>query len=145
MMKLTSPLFFNNGEFPEIFTCDGSGVNPPLDIAGVPKKTESLALVLRDPDSVEGIFIHWVLWNIDPKTHSIEIDSFPDGAVAGKTTNNKTHYFGPCPPRGTHRYYFTLYALDAKIYLNEGATVDHLNAAMAGHIIAQTDLMAKYR
>jgi Raf kinase inhibitor-like YbhB/YbcL family protein len=145
MMKLTSPYFFNNNGFPEMFTCDGSGVNPPLDIADVPHKTKSLALVLRDPDAVEGIFIHWALWNINPKTHRIEIDSVPKGAVVGRTTNNKTHYFGPCPPSGTHRYIFTLYALDIKIYLKEGATVDQLNAAMAGHIITQTDLMAKYR
>jgi len=145
MMKLTSSLFTHNDGFPERSTCDGKDVNPPLDIAGVLHKAESLALILRDPDAVEGIFIHWIMWNIDPETRHIKDDSVPDGAVLGKTTNGKTHYVGPCPPSGTHRYIFTLYALDTKIYLNEGDTVEQLNAAMEGHILAQTDLMAKYR
>jgi len=144
-MKLTSPIFLNNDGFPPQHTCDGKDTNPPLDIADVPAKAKSLALVLRDPDAVEGIFIHWIMWNFDPKTEHIKIDSVPDGAVLGKTTNNKTHYIGPCPPEGTHRYIFTLYALDTKLYLNEGDTVAQLNAAILGHILSQTDLLAKYR
>ncbi|MFZ3074136.1 MAG: YbhB/YbcL family Raf kinase inhibitor-like protein [Minisyncoccales bacterium] len=145
MMELTSPLFTHNDGFPERSTCDGRDVNPPLDIAGVPRQAESLALVLRDPDAAEGIFIHWIMWNIDPKTNRIEIDSVPAGAVLGKTTNGRIRYTGPCPPSGTHRYIFTLYALDTKIYLNEGDTAEQLNAAMKNHILEQTDLLAKYR
>ncbi len=144
-MELTSPLFTHNDGFPERSTCDGSDVNPPLEIAGVPRQAESLALILRDPDAVEGIFIHWIMWNIDPKTNRIELDSVPAGAVLGKTTDGGIRYIGPCPPSGTHRYIFTLYALDTKIYLNEGDTAEQLNAAMKGHILEQTDLLAKYR
>jgi Raf kinase inhibitor-like YbhB/YbcL family protein len=144
-MKLTSPLFLNNNGFPPQFTCDGKDNNPPLDIADVPAKAKSLALVLRDPDAPGGIFIHWIMWNIDPKTENIGIGFVPESAVMGKTTDGKTHYVGPCPPEGTHRYIFTLYALETELHLNEGDTIGHLNAAMSGHILAQTDLMAKFR
>jgi len=144
-MQLTSPLFSHNGTFPIIHTCDGGDTNPPLDINGVPDKAMSLALVLHDPDAPGGTFVHWVVWNIDPKTKRIEDDSVPEGAVQGSTTNKKNTYFGPCPPSGSHRYIFTLYALDAKIYLNSGATAEQLYAAMNGHILEKTGLMAKYR
>jgi len=145
MMKLTSPLFVNNGSFPERFTCDGEEVSPPLNISGVPDGTVSLALVLRDPDAVEGIFVHWILWNIDPKTAEIKAGYAPDGAMFGKTTDGKLRYVGPCPPSGTHRYIFSLYALDTAIYLNEGDTVEQLDAAISGHVLEETELLAKYR
>jgi Raf kinase inhibitor-like YbhB/YbcL family protein len=144
-MKITSPLFVNEGGYPSQFTCDGGDRNPPLDIGEVPKKSKSLALILRDPDAVEGIFIHWVVWNIDPKTDRIEIDSVPKGAAAGMTTNGKNHYVGPCPPNGTHRYIFTLYALDTRLNLPATATAEDLNAAMNGHIADEAELTAVYR
>jgi hypothetical protein len=144
-MKLTSPLFANNDGFPEMCTCDGKEVSPPLEIAGVPARAKSLALVLRDPDAAEGTFIHWIMWNIDPKTEHIKTGHAPESAVFGKTTDGKIKYVGPCPPHGTHRYIFTLYALDAKLYLNEGAAIEQFNAAIAGHILAQTQLLAKFR
>jgi Raf kinase inhibitor-like YbhB/YbcL family protein len=145
MMKLTSPLFLNNNGFPEKYTCDGEEVNPPLDIEGVPEGTVSLALVLRDPDAVEGMFIHWILWNFGPKTTEIKAGYLPDGAMLGKTTDGKIGYVGPCPPSGSHRYTFTLYALDTELYINEGVSIGRLEAAMEGHILEQADLMAKYR
>jgi Raf kinase inhibitor-like YbhB/YbcL family protein len=145
MLKLTSPQFLHNDGFPPNYTCDGVDINPPLAIAGVPDKAKSLALVLRDPDAPSGTFIHWIVFNIDPKTDKIDTDSVPSGAVQGATTNGKNYYFGPCPPSGTHRYIFTLYALDEKLMLNEGASIQQLEVAMEGHIIEQTDLMAKYR
>jgi len=144
-MELTSSRFRHNGGFPEEFACDGDGVNPPLDISNVPKRAKSLALVLRDPDAVEGIFIHWILWNMDPKTESIEIDSVPKGASQGVTTNKKNHYVPPCPPSGTHRYFFTLYALDKHLTLPSTTTVEQLNAAMDGHVVDKAELMALYR
>lgn len=144
-MKLTSPLFANNDGFPEMCTCDGKGINPPLDFSLVPAKAKSLALVLRDPDAPGGVFIHWIMWNIDPKTEHIKTGYAPEGAAFGKTTDGKIKYVGPCPPSGTHRYVFTLYALDTKLYLNEGDTIEQLNAAMAGHVIAQSKLMGKFR
>ncbi len=144
-MKLKSSLFRHNGAFPEKFTCDGEGDNPPLDISDVPDHAKSLALVLRDPDAVEGVFIHWLVWNIDPKTEHIEVDSVPKGAVQGMTTNKKNHYVPPCPPSGTHRYTFILYALDTKLDLPSTATVEDLNIALDGHVIDKTDLLAFYR
>jgi Raf kinase inhibitor-like YbhB/YbcL family protein len=144
-MKLTSKLFANFDGYPEAHTCDGIDNNPPLEIANVPGKAKSLVLVLRDPDAVEGIFIHWIVFNIDPDTESIDIDSVPEGATQGKTTNKKIGYVGPCPPDGTHRYIFTLYALDDELHINEGASIEQLNGAMAGHIVATAELTAKYR
>ncbi len=144
-MKLTSPLFLNNGNFPAAFTCDGRETNPPLDIVDVPKEAKSLALVLRDPDAPAGTFIHWIMWNIDPATKQIRQDSVPQGALQGMATSGKNGYVGPCPPGGTHRYVFTLYALDALLDLPASTTAGQLDAAMAGHILAQTDLHARYR
>ncbi len=144
-MEITSPLFANNDGYPEVCTCDGKDINPPLDFARVPAGAKSLALVLRDPDAPGGTFIHWIMWNIDPKTERVKLGQTPEGAVFGKTTDGKTKYVGPCPPHGTHRYIFTLYALDTMIYLNEGATIEQLNAAMAGHILVQAQLLGKFR
>jgi Raf kinase inhibitor-like YbhB/YbcL family protein len=144
-MKLASSRFFNYSGFPAEYTCDGKDINPPLSIAHVPAEAVSLALVLRDPDAPSGTFIHWVIWNIDPKTKTIEENSVPAGAIQGLTTDKRNYYVGPCPPSGTHRYVFTLYALDTGLSLNESTTVDQLEAAMENHIIKQTDLTAKYR
>jgi Raf kinase inhibitor-like YbhB/YbcL family protein len=145
MMKLTSPLFSHNGYFPIVSTCDGSETNPPLEISGVPEGAGSLALILRDPDAPSGVFYHWVVWNIDPKTKTIAANSVPEGAIQGVTTDRQNFYIGPCPPSGTHRYYFDLYALDIKLNLPEATTAPELRAAMKGHIIATADLMAQYR
>jgi len=144
-MKLTSSLFRNNGNYPGAFTCDGRETNPPLEIKDVPRDAKTLALVLRDPDAPSGIFVHWVVWNIDPKIEQIDEDSVPAGALQGRTTDGKHHYVGPCPPSGTHRYIFTVYALDTDLHLNEGATLEQLMVAMHGHIIEQAEIMARYR
>ena len=144
-MKLTSPTFDHNDGFPPGNTCDGAGFSPPLEISGVPPTAESLALVLRDPDAPGGIFIHWILFDIPPKTEKIDTGEIPAGARQGKTTDGKIGYIGPCPPSGTHRYIFTLYALDTKMYLNDGAPIERFNAAISGHIMETAELMAKYR
>ncbi len=144
-MKLTSSLFSNNDGFPGAHTCDGQNVSPPLDIADVPSQTKTLALVLRDPDAPGGIFVHWIMFNISPKIGRIDIGEVPEGARQGKTTDGKTRYVGPCPPSGTHRYIFTLYALDTELYLNEGASIEQFNAAISGHTLATAGLLAKYR
>lgn len=144
-MKLGSPIFQNNDGFPPAHTCDGAESSPPLEISGVPAAAESLALVLRDPDAPGGIFIHWILFGIPPKTEKIDTGEIPAGARQGKTTDGKIGYVGPCPPSGTHRYIFTLYALDTKMYLNDGAPIERFNAAISGHIMETAELMAKYR
>jgi len=144
-LQLSSPLFENNGNFPVDCTCDGKEINPPLQIRGVPENVKSLALILRDPDAPSGTFYHWLVWNIDPNTKLIAADSIPEGAIQGLNSAHQNIYFGPCPPSGTHRYYFDLYALDIKLALPETTTASELIKAMQGHILAQTELMARYR
>lgn len=144
-MQLTSPFFTHNGSYPSKYTCDGENIIPPFNIGDVPSRAKSLAIVLRDPDAVEGIFIHWIIFNIDPKTDEIQMGTVPHGAVQGQTTDKKDHYVGPCPPSGTHRYIFTLYALDEKLDLPAGVQIDEFNAAINGHVIDKAELLALYR
>ncbi len=144
-MQIGSPLFNHNGIFPNDYTCDGEGMSPPLVFADVPEEARSLALILRDPDAPAGTYYHWVVWNIDPKTKTIDADSVPAGATQGATTDKHNFYIGPCPPSGTHRYYFDLYALDVKLNLPEATTGPQLKAAMEGHILERAELMARYR
>ncbi len=144
-MKIGSPIFTNNDGFPRAHTCDGAGSSPPLEIGGAPRQAKSLALVLRDPDAPGGIFIHWILFNIPSEIEKIDIGEIPEGARQGKATNGRVGYVGPCPPSGTHRYIFTLYALDTKPYLNDGISIEQFNAAISGHILATAQLMARYR
>lgn len=134
-MKLTSPAFQNNAVIPARYTCDGENVNPPLTISEVPAGTQSLALIVHDPDAPRGNWTHWLLWNIDPATTSIAENSVPAGAVQGVTDFGSAAWGGPCPPSGTHRYIFTLYALDAKLDLS----------AMQGHILEEAELVGNYQ
>ncbi len=105
-MKLTSPTFTNNSNLPTKYTCDGQGINPPLVISGVPANAQSLALISDDPDAPIGTFVHWLVWNIDSKITEIKENSIPQGASLGKTSAGTTGYVAPCPPSGTHRYFF---------------------------------------
>ena len=111
-MKISSPAFENNSKIPEKYTCDGENVNPPLKIEGVLKEAKSLVLIVDDPEAHMGTFLHWLVWNIPPETDFIEENSLPKRAVQGKNDFGKENYGGPCPPFGTHRYFFKLYALD---------------------------------
>ena len=143
-MKLTSSVFANNGAIPSEFTCDGDDISPHLSISDVPKNAKSLALIMDDPDAPVGIFIHWVVWNIPPDTKEISKGEEPRG-VQGMTSFRRQGYGGPCPPSGTHRYFFKLYALDAELNLPEGSTKHDLENAMQSHIIAQAQLMGTYK
>jgi Raf kinase inhibitor-like YbhB/YbcL family protein len=146
MSKLTisSSAFDNNGEIPSRYTCDGADVNPSLKIENVPPETRSLALVVDDPDAPRGTWVHWVLWNIEPKTVSIGEDSVPAGAVRGTNDFRKVDYGGPCPPSGTHRYFFKLYALDTELSLAAGSSKADLERAMKGHVIQQAQTIGLY-
>lgn len=138
-------LAFKNGEFvPFKYTCDGVDVNPPLTISETPEGTKSLVLIVDDPDSPSGIFIHWLVWNIDPNTKEIKENSVPGGAVEGITSWGKLGYRGPCPFFGTHRYYFKVFALDEKLNLSEKATVKEVLKAMENHILGKGETMGKY-
>ncbi|TFF84411.1 YbhB/YbcL family Raf kinase inhibitor-like protein, partial [Candidatus Heimdallarchaeota archaeon] len=116
--KLSSPVFKHNGSIPKKYTCQGEDISPPLKIANIPDKTKSLVLIVDDPDAPVGTWIHWLAWDIDPKITNIEEASTPKGATIGKNSWGKNEYGGPCPPKGEHRYFFKLYALDKTLNIN---------------------------
>lgn len=147
-MKLTSPAFMEGGIIPSLYTCEGKDINPPLDIANVPPQAKSLVLIHDDPDvpktlRPEGVYDHWIVFNIPSNVHKIGENSTPPG-IQGKNTQGKNQYKGPCPPKGEHRYFFKLYALDTLLNLPVGATKKEIEKAMHGHIIAQCQLMGRY-
>src|SRR3989344_748526 len=111
-MKIESDVFVNNGKIPVRYTCNGERIQIPIKMFDVPKDAKSLALIVDDPDASNGDFVHWVIWNIDPKTSVIENGSLPKSAVEGYTSLNKSGWVPPCPPSGTHHYHFKLSALD---------------------------------
>ena len=135
-MIIESPAFQNNQNIPSKYTCDGLNVNPPLKISGIPAEAKSLALIMDDPDATRGTWTHWVLANIDPSIREIPENSVPAGAVELKSSFAKPRYGGPCPPSGTHRYFFKLYALNTpKI-----SSVSEIPA----HTIVQAELIGLY-
>src|SRR5438552_11259588 len=134
-MKITSPAFQEGGNIPSKFTCDGSDSNPALHFEGAPAEAKSLVLIVDDPDAPSGLFTHWVVWNIDPKTTDIAEGSAPAKGMQGKNDFGKPGYGGPCPPSGTHRYYFKIFALDGELALSPGSKRAQLDAAIKGHVI----------
>ncbi len=142
--KLTSPAFNHGSQIPSKYTCDGDDISPHLVIHGIPSRAKSLALVMDDPDAPGGTFVHWVLWDIPPETKEIREHAVPFGAVEGTTSWGDSGYGGPRPPSGSHRYFFRLFALDARLHLPATAGREELEAAMAGHIVATTELMGTY-
>lgn len=106
---------------------------------------QSLVLIMDDPDAPAGTWVHWMVWNIDPKINEITEDNVPQGAIEGVTSFGQTGYGGPCPHSGRHRYFFKLYALDTKINLSLGADKSQLEKAMNGHILAQSELVGLYQ
>lgn len=146
-MKLTSPAFEPSTPIHAKFTCDGANINPELHIEGVPHGTQSLVLIMDDPDATGGrTWDHWVVWNIDPATTTIAEDSSPAGAIQGLTSFGDQKYGGPCPPRGSkpHRYMFKLYALDTILDTPASSHKIDIERAMAGHIIAEAGLMGLF-
>ena len=146
-MKLTSPSFKEGGPIPSKFTCDGKDISPELRIEGAPPQSKSLALIMEDPDvprsiRPDGMWDHWVAWNIPPDTKAIPEGHKP--GVQGKNTSGKPGYQGPCPPDRSHRYFFKLFALDTSLQLKEGATKKELEKAMHGHVLAEARLMGTY-
>jgi Raf kinase inhibitor-like YbhB/YbcL family protein len=142
-IKITSSAFHEGGNIPSKFTCDGSDTSPPLQITGIPSEAKSLVLIADDPDAPGGLFTHWLVWNIPPQTNSIAEGSAPKG-VHGTNDFGKSGYRGPCPPPGTHRYSFKIFALDRELDLPSGAKRSQVDAAMKGHVIAQGELVGRY-
>lgn len=144
-MKITSTAFEQNGNIPELYTCDGEDRKPPLQFEDVPNNAASLALIVSDPDAVgKKPFYHWVVFNIDPRTDHIEEDSLPATAIEGRNDFRKVEYGGPCPPSGTHHYIFTLYTLDSPLHVKKGATAEEVIQAMKGHTLETTELVGLY-
>lgn len=143
IMKLTSPAFTNNERVPSEYTCQGQDINPQLEISDIPENTQSLVLIVDDPDSPSGTWIHWILFNI-PLISAISEDSVPQGAVQGKNSFGENAYNGPCPGSGSHRYFFKLYTLDITLNLNEGATKTQVEQAMQNHILDEAQLVGVY-
>jgi len=143
-MKITSSAFQEGGDIPSKFSREAGNVNPPLRIDGTPENAKSLVLIVDDPDAPVGLFTHWLVWNIDPKTTEIPEKSLPKGAAQGTNDYPNLGYGGPQPPSGTHRYYFKIFALDQTLDLRSGAKRQELEKAMNDHIIAQGQLMGRY-
>ena len=143
-ISITSSSFQAGGDIPAKFTCDGTNVSPALQIGGVPNEAKSLVLIVDDPDAPRGLFTHWIIWNIDPKTTRVAENSAPAAGVQGTNDFGKRNYGGPCPPWGTHRYFFKIFALDTKLELKPNARRAELDAAMRGHVLAQGELMGRY-
>jgi Raf kinase inhibitor-like YbhB/YbcL family protein len=143
-ISVTTPAFQAGGDIPAKFTCNGANINPELKINGTPNEAKSLVLIVDDPDAPHGLFTHWILWNIDPKTTNIGENSAPVGGIQGTNDFGKRNYGGPCPPSGTHRYFFKIFALDTKLDLKPSARRAELDAAMRSHTLAQGELMGRY-
>jgi Raf kinase inhibitor-like YbhB/YbcL family protein len=148
-INITSTAFEEGGMMPKQYTCDGQDVSPPLAWTSVPDGTQSLALICDDPDAPMGTWVHWVLFNLPAEVKELSEHVPPkktleNGAKQGKNDFRKIGYGGPCPPGGTHRYYFKLYALDTVLHANPGIAKQELLNAMEGHILAEGQLMGKY-
>jgi len=143
-MKITSTTFLQGEPIPTTYTCDGENINPPLHFSDVPNEAVTLALIVDDPDAPGNTWVHWVVWNIAPDTRAIGEGEAPGRCTEGTTSFGRLGYGGPCPHSGTHRYFFKLYALDTELALPAGHTKEDIEAAMAGHVIEQAELMGTY-
>ncbi|MCW4008722.1 MAG: YbhB/YbcL family Raf kinase inhibitor-like protein [Candidatus Bathyarchaeota archaeon] len=142
-LSVTSPAFENGKFIPAKYTCDGDDVNPPLTIDGVPKETKTLVLIVDDPDAPMGTWDHWVVWNIPGSTRQIAENTVP--GTEGMNDFGKRSYGGPCPPSGTHRYFFKVYALDVELALKPNARKRDVEKAVQGHVLAEGELVGLYR
>lgn len=148
-MKLTSDAFKDQEMIPVKYTCDGENVSPPLTISDLPREAESFALIVEDPDAPTGTFTHWVMYNIPAKTEKIsenipDNEKLIDGSIQGANDFGKVGYGGPCPPLGTHRYFFKLFALNAKLEPVSGMTKDQLENGIKQHVIGNAELIGLY-
>lgn len=149
-MKLTSSAFVDNGLIPAKYTCDGADISPPLTWDEIPSETQSLVLIVDDPDAPGRTFVHWVVYDIPPTVNQLPekivgSKNIPSGGVQGKNDFGKLGYGGPCPPSGTHHYFFHLYALDQKLSLATGASKSQIIRVMEGHVLGKAELIGRYQ
>lgn len=148
-LVLTSSAFKEGEAIPKQYGCKGVDISPPLEWSGVPDNAKSLALIVDDPDAPMGTWVHWVIFNIPAQTTGLPEnvppkDSLPDGAIQGRNDFRNIGYGGPCPPSGTHRYFFKLYALDTALQLKAGSSKADVLKAMKGHLVGEGQLMGRY-
>ena len=146
-LSVTSSAFKQEGDIPAKYTCQGQDISPALQWSAGPAGTQSYALIMDDPDAPGGTYVHWLAWNLTGTTlaeNQPKGDSLSGGGINGTNSWKKTGYGGPCPPSGTHRYYFKVYALDTKLNLKPSTTKQQLLDAMKDHIVGQGELMGKY-
>jgi Raf kinase inhibitor-like YbhB/YbcL family protein len=149
-ITIKSSAFEDGQMIPAKYTCQGRNISPELKWSPLPDGAMSIALICEDPDAPMGTWTHWVIWNIPAKKQELEenipkIEELPDGVRQGTNSNRQFGYTGPCPPSGTHRYYFRLYALDTMLTLAGEVTKDNLLEAMNGHVIAEGTIMGTYQ
>ncbi len=150
MLVVTSPAFTQAAPIPLEYTCDGQDISPPLSWHGVPPNTRSFAVIVDDPDAPMGTWVHWLLFDIPATVSSLsaaipQTATLVDGSRYGMNSWGQQRYGGPCPPSGTHRYFFKVYALDTQLALPVGVTNAQLLQKMQGHILAEGELMGTYR
>jgi Raf kinase inhibitor-like YbhB/YbcL family protein len=143
-MRISSSAFPDGGTIPDKFARKGGDKSPELKIEDVPDQAKSLVLIMDDPDAPSGLFTHWILFNVSPRTKEIHEDSAPVMATQGKNDYGDIGYGGPQPPSGEHRYFFKLYALDAVLQLSRGAKRQEIDAAIKDHIIDEAQTMGRY-
>lgn len=146
-MTLTSEAFTDGNVIPRRYSCDGEDVSPPLAWTDPPEGTQCFALIMDDPDAPGGLWVHWVLFNVPPQVAAIGEGGsrqVPEGAIHGTNSWGRASYGGPCPPGGTHRYYFKLYALDEALSHGPEVTAPDLERAMSGHVLAEATLMGRF-
>lgn len=145
-IEVTSTAFSDGSAIPARYTCDNQDISPGLAWKNIPEGTQSLALIMDDPDAPGGTWVHWVVIDIPADLTGLpeDVGEAPEGSVDGNNSWRRTGYGGPCPPRGTHRYFFNLYALDTFLELDPGVTRYQVEKAMEGHILAMGQLMGTY-
>ena len=147
-MKITSSAFSDGALIPIKYTCDGDDISPPLVWSDIPENTASFVLINDDPDAPVGTWDHWILFNLEGKTtelaENVDLSKLA-GVQLGRNSWRRNDYGGPCPPYGTHRYFFKLYALDMKLDLPASSSKQDIEKAMAGHILAEAELLGRYK
>ena len=148
-MEIKSNAFENEGMIPVTYTCDGQDISPQLSWSGAPVETKSFVLIADDPDAPAGTWVHWVIYNIPPTVKELNKNIpndavLPGGITQGMTDFGRTGYGGPCPPGGTHRYYFKLYALNEDLGLKPKLSKKEVLKKINAHIIGEAELMGKY-
>ncbi|MCJ7793709.1 YbhB/YbcL family Raf kinase inhibitor-like protein [Candidatus Bathyarchaeota archaeon] len=142
-LSIKSPAFEHGKLIPKKYSCDGQDINPPLTIEGIPKEAKTLVLAVDDPDAPSGTFDHWIVWNIPASASKIGENTVP--GTEGMNSARQQGYMGPCPPSGTHRYFFKVYALDTELSLGISSRKKDVEKAMQGHILAKGELVGLYR